>query len=196
MAGFDPITYGRFCGDHRGLLRVQAGEVAEDVTEPEVPAGLARLTGGEAALIEFLRIDHHLIAAAVQQRKSRQAKARTAGDLLAIAKARLEEAEQRAAQTAQREREKRAAAEAVIRTRHLNALAAREADAWRDVESLVESRKPAAYDQAVVLLQDLREICHTTGRSSLFMGFVDDLRQRHRAKSSLLKRLDRAMVPH
>jgi hypothetical protein len=37
------------------LLRVQAGEVADDVTEPEVPAGLARLSGGEAALVEFLR---------------------------------------------------------------------------------------------------------------------------------------------
>jgi len=59
----------------------------------------------------------------------------------------------------------------------------------------VESRKPAAYDQAVVLLQDLREICDTTGRASFFTDFVDDLRQRHRAKLSLLKRLERVMVP-
>jgi hypothetical protein len=177
------------------LLRVQAREVAEDVEEPEVPAGFARLSGGEAAMVEFLRIDHHLIAAALQQRKGGQAKARTAGELLAIAKARREQGEQRAAQKAQREREKRAAAEAVIRTRHLNALAARGTDAWREVEGLVESRKPKAYDQAVVLLHDLREICDTTGRSSLFTGFVDDLRQRHRAKSSLMRRLARAMVP-
>jgi hypothetical protein len=177
------------------LLRVQAGDVAEDMTEPEVPAGLTRLSGGEAALAEFLRIDDHLIAAAVQRSKGRQAKARTAGELLAIAKERREDAEQRVAQKAQREREKRAAAEAIVRARHLHALAAREADAWKEVEGLVESRKPAAYDQAVVLLQDLREICHSTGRASLFTGFVDDLRQRHRAKASLLKRLERAMVP-
>jgi hypothetical protein len=174
------------------LLRVQAGEVADDVTEPEVPAGLARLSGGEAALVEFLRIDHHLIAAAVQ-RRGRLAKARTVGELLSIAKARTEEAERRAAQRAQREREKRAAAEAVTRARHLRALAAREADAWRDVACLVESRKPAAYDQAVVLLRDLREICDTTGRSSRFTSFVDELRQRHRAKVSLLKKLDGAV---
>ena len=69
------------------LLRVQAGEVADDVTEPEVPAGLARLSGGEAAVVEFLRIDHYLIAAAVQ-RRGRPAKARTVGELLSIAKAR------------------------------------------------------------------------------------------------------------
>src|SRR6185436_8968425 len=33
-------------------------------------------------------------------------------------------------------------------------------------------------DQAVVLLQDLREICDTTGRSSRFTRFVEDLRFR------------------
>jgi hypothetical protein len=86
------------------LLRVQAGEVADGVTEPEVPAGLARMSGGEAALVEFLRMDHHLIAAAVQRRKGRPAKARTAGELLSIAQARREEAERRAAQRSQRER--------------------------------------------------------------------------------------------
>jgi len=176
------------------LLRVQAGEVADDVTEPEVPAGLARLSGAEAALVEFLRIDHYLIAAAVQ-RRGRPAKARTVGELLSIAKARREAAERRAAQRAQREREKRAAAEAVIRGKHLRALAAREADAWRDVEDLVERRNPAAYDQAVVLLQDLREISDTTERSSRFTRFVDELRQRHRAKVSLLKKLDGAIGP-
>jgi hypothetical protein len=53
------------------LLRVQAGDVAENVTEPEVPAGLARLSGGEAALVEFLRIDPDLVAAALQRRKGR-----------------------------------------------------------------------------------------------------------------------------
>lgn len=68
------------------LLRVQAGEVAEHVTEPEVPPGLARLSGGAAALVEFLRIDHHLIAAAVQKRSGRPAQARAVGDLSSIAK--------------------------------------------------------------------------------------------------------------
>lgn len=181
------------------LLRAQTGDVAEDAQEPEVPTGLAKLTGAETALVEFLRIDRDLIAAAAQ-RDRQAAKVRTAGHLLAMAKARRQAAEQRAARKAQRELDKRAAAEAVIRARHLRALAAREADAWREVEELVESRKPAAYDQAVVLLQDLRELCGKTARSPFFAAYIDDLRRRHGAKSSFWRKLDgpardRAVAP-
>jgi hypothetical protein len=176
------------------LLRVQVGEVGEELAEPEVPAGLARLSGGETALVEFLRIDPDLIAAAAQRPSGAGAKARTAGQLLSIAKARRQEAEQRAVQKAEREKEKREAAEASIRARHLQRISAREADAWREVELLVESRKPTAYDQAVLLLRDLREICDTTGRSPKLRTFVDGLRQQHAAKVSFLKRLDRAEV--
>jgi hypothetical protein len=72
-------------------------------------------------------------------------------------------------------------------------------DAYRAMLSaadrlVAESRKPAAYDQAVVLLRDLREISDTGGRSPKFKSFVDDLRERHRAKVSFLKRLDRTKV--
>jgi hypothetical protein len=176
------------------LLRVQAGDVGEDVAEPAVPAGLAQLSGAEAALVDFLRIDLDLIAAATQSRGGKAAKVRTAGQLLSIAKARREEAERRAAKKIQREREKREEAAAIIRARHLDGLAAREADVWKEVEGLVESRKPTAYDQAVVLLRDLREISDAGGRSPKFKSFFDDLRQRHRAKVSFLKRLDRARV--
>jgi hypothetical protein len=176
------------------LLRVQAGEVGEERPEPEVPAGLARLSGGEAAMVEFLRIDRDLIAAAAQGSSGAGARARTAGQLLSIAKARRQEADARAAQKAQREQKKREAAEARLRVSHLRGIAAREADAWRDVGTLVESRKPTAYDEAVRLLLDLREICETTGRSLKFRIFVEELRQRHEAKVSFLKRLDRANV--
>jgi len=108
------------------LLRVQAGDVARGRDGARGSCWARSLVREEAALVEFLRIDDHLIAAAVQRRKGRQAKARTAGELLAIAKTRREEAEQRAAQKVQREYEKRAAAEAVVRARHLHSLAARE----------------------------------------------------------------------
>jgi hypothetical protein len=56
-------------GDLRGaylawLLAVQADEVADSEREPPVPPGLAELTAAQAAMVEFLRIDEDLLAAA------------------------------------------------------------------------------------------------------------------------------------
>ena len=45
------------------LLAVQAGDVADDVTEPPVPPGLT-LTAAQTAMVEFLRIDPDLVATA------------------------------------------------------------------------------------------------------------------------------------
>ena len=47
------------------LLAVQAGDVDEDATEPPVPAGLAKLTAAQRAMVKLLRIDLDLLAAAV-----------------------------------------------------------------------------------------------------------------------------------
>ncbi len=46
------------------LLAVQADEVTGKDMEPPVPRGLSRLTAAQAALVEFLRIDDDLLAAA------------------------------------------------------------------------------------------------------------------------------------
>jgi hypothetical protein len=56
-------------GDFRGaylawLLAVQAGDVADSEREPPVPPGLSELTAAQAAMVEFLRIDEDLLAAA------------------------------------------------------------------------------------------------------------------------------------
>lgn len=46
------------------LLSVQADDVDDDAMEPPVPPGLAELTSAQQAMIEFLRIDVDLVAAA------------------------------------------------------------------------------------------------------------------------------------
>lgn len=46
------------------LLAVQNDEVADKEVEPPVPPGLSELTAAQAALVEFLRIDEDLVAAA------------------------------------------------------------------------------------------------------------------------------------
>ena len=46
------------------LLAVQADDVSDDDIEPPVPPGLSALTASQAALVDFLRIDEDLLAAA------------------------------------------------------------------------------------------------------------------------------------
>ena len=46
------------------LLAVEADDIADDAKEPPVPAGLAELTAAQEAMIDFLRIDVDLVAAA------------------------------------------------------------------------------------------------------------------------------------
>jgi len=48
------------------LLGVQNGDVEEDESEPPVPPNLAKLSGGQSHLVEFLRIEPKLIAVAAQ----------------------------------------------------------------------------------------------------------------------------------
>lgn len=49
------------------LATAQAEFLDDDVPEPPVPPGLSDLTASQAALVEFLRIDRDLIAAAAEQ---------------------------------------------------------------------------------------------------------------------------------
>ncbi|HTE56738.1 MAG TPA: hypothetical protein VK698_38055 [Kofleriaceae bacterium] len=48
------------------LLGAQSGELADDALEPPVPVGLAQLDGAHQRLVEFLRLDPDLLAAAAR----------------------------------------------------------------------------------------------------------------------------------
>jgi hypothetical protein len=119
-------------------------------------------------------------------------KRRTAGELLAARDAlgetkRRQAAEQQAREQARRDREK-----AEARARYLKELAGREPETWRQVEKLIESKQPRAYDEAVDLLKDLRDLAAGQGRKAEVEARLRDLRERHSAKSSLKRRLDQA----
>jgi hypothetical protein len=71
LATLVPLRADLMNGDHRALylawlLGVQEGAVDDDQLEPPVPAGLTELAGPLDALVEFLRIDETLVAAAAQ----------------------------------------------------------------------------------------------------------------------------------
>lgn len=117
---------------------------------------------------------------------------RTVAELLAAAEQRAQERRRREAERAERERIRREREEAAARERRLDALAKREADAWRQAEELVATKKPAAYDEAVQLLSDLRELGARGGRSAEVEERIRALRERHARKLSFVDRLERA----
>jgi hypothetical protein len=150
----------------------------------EKDALLLRLVTEDAARLR-LELLHRFRQAGTKRRagvaKARPARGRTAGELLAAQHAREEARKREQAEHAARER-----------TRHLDALARREEAAWREAETCILSKKPAEYDRAVELLRDLREVAERAGRKEQAAARLRELRQRHSAKSSFLRRLDAA----
>ncbi len=71
LASLAPLRAELMRGDLRPaylawLLAAQAEDVDDDDAEPSVPAGLAELTAAQEAMVEFLRIDVDLVAAAAR----------------------------------------------------------------------------------------------------------------------------------
>lgn len=117
---------------------------------------------------------------------------RTVGELLDAADQRAEarrqeEAKQMAIERARRERE-----EAVARERYFDGLAKREAEAWREVDTLVATKQPGRYDEAVKLLRDLQELGIRRGRVDEVEARLRGLCEQHSRKPSFLERLKKA----
>ena len=116
---------------------------------------------------------------------------RTVRQLLADANARSAERKRLEAERARAERERRQRKQAEERVRHLNALASRESETWREVETLIDTKRPKDYDRAVELLIDLRELAERSGRKESAENRIRELRAKHRNKPAFLQRLDK-----
>ncbi|MGI5253578.1 hypothetical protein [Actinacidiphila glaucinigra] len=115
---------------------------------------------------------------------------RSAAELLDAAHRRRTERRQheRTARAAAEESRARAAAKA--REAHLERLAQDTEQAWRDVDGLIAQKKSGAYDAAVALLMDLRDLEARTGGTADFDRRAGELRAAHRGKPSLMQRFD------
>ncbi|MGI5134230.1 MULTISPECIES: hypothetical protein [unclassified Streptomyces] len=124
------------------------------------------------------------------------AKRRTAAQLLDAAYRHRTERRQRekAARVAAEQARARAATEA--REAHLDQLARNTGKAWRDIDDLIAQKKAAAYDAAIALLRDLRDMQARTGCTADFDRRVSELRAAHRGKPSLMHRFDSMGIPN
>lgn len=118
--------------------------------------------------------------------------ARAAGQLLAAAEARAEKRLRKKAEQAARERARLEAEAAAKRITYLQKLSERQDDAWQLIESKVDSKQKAGYDEAVDLLKDLRDLGLRDGAMRSFEARVRALQARHAKKSTFVERLHKA----
>jgi hypothetical protein len=117
---------------------------------------------------------------------------RTAGELRAAADRRTAEKARRDEERSRLEQEREAQHRAAERAKYLDALEAREAQSWDQLDALIATKRPNDYDRAVTLLADLRELAARKSRAAVFQARLRDVRARHAGKSSFLRKLNEA----
>ena len=148
-----------------------------------------------AELLHRFRRSWALSRAGPGQQGAAEPARRKAGDLRKAADELAEEKRRRAALRAATEQERRAREQAAARARHLDALAGREDELWQQVEAAILTKQAKEYQRAVTLLQDLRDLGKRSGASREVEDRIRQLRERHRGKWALMKRLDKAGLP-
>ena len=126
------------------------------------------------------------------QQTAGQPPVRKVGQLLAAASRRTQERKRVAAEKRARDEARRRKEAAKARQKHLDALASREAQAWQEVDALIATRQPKRYDEAVLLLRDLRDLADRGGKTAEAASRLSALRTSHSGKPSLIRRLNEA----
>jgi hypothetical protein len=121
------------------------------------------------------------------------AEPRTVAELLEAAERISAERARAEEEDAAREQARRERAEAAARERRLDDLAEREEESWARVDELAGQKNAGAYDEAVRLLMDLREIAVRDGRKDESDARTVAVRGRHMKKRRFVERLNRAL---
>ena len=158
-----------------------AEELIARLPRAECDAFLLRLAQGEPHLSLSLNRRLRELAGPVPQQDT--APRRTWGELCELAN-HLHQAEQR------RQRE---AAE-VARQHELQALAQREPQAWAEVDWWIEQKQASAYEKAVALLVQLRDLTVKEQRLPQFQSRLAAIKERNTRRVGLMNRLRRAKL--
>ena len=121
-----------------------------------------------------------------------EGKRRSAGQLAARAKAITEDRKTRETEARARAKAKREREQAEARKKRLESLSGKEDGLWSKVDALIASKQPKRYDEAVSLLQDLRDLAAMTDQDGAFATRMEALIRKHARKPSLLERFRKA----
>ncbi len=130
--------------------------------------------------------------AATSSRPDTPAAPRTVGKLLQAAQARTEErrrAKARQLAEAAKRREREAAR---AKAEHLDEIARRQPELWARIDSLIATKQPKCYAEAVTLLLDLRDLAQRDGNERKFRMELEAICTAHARKPSFIERLHKA----
>jgi hypothetical protein len=171
-----------------GRSKKELSRLISTLPEAEKTAMLARVVEGEGALMrsELLRrLSGDVVRATA-------AEPRTFAELEAAAERHAEARKRKAAERAARDQARRDREEAEARAKHLERLAKRESATWNKVVTLIATKKPSDYDEAVRLLVDLRDLGVHKNRAAESQTRIERIRDEHVKKPSFVARLKRA----
>ncbi|NQU65706.1 MAG: hypothetical protein HQ517_15700 [SAR324 cluster bacterium] len=117
---------------------------------------------------------------------------RTVGELLFEAESYSEKQKKEAAEKRAREDAAKNRAAAIARKKYLNEMAGREESIWDHLEGLINAKKSRFYKEALRLLLDLNDLGKINNKSHIFKSKLQEIRQRHKQKTSFIKELDSA----
>ncbi len=145
--------------------------------------------------IELRRRALQDISSSSRQGKSNHgAETRTAGELRTRAEVITQERHRKETELKARENARREREQAAKRKGYLESLAGKEATLWSKVDALIATKQPKRYDEAVSLLQDLRDLSELQGGGSAFSSRMDTLYSANTRKPSLIERLRKAKL--
>ena len=159
------------------------------MTDPEKTSFLTRLFDGDAHVGSELRalVRHRLTSAT----DAPAVAARTVGDLRARAEAIRHVRERAVAEKAAAEQKRREEEAQRARRARLDAIVRRGESVWREIETEIERRNAAGYDEAASLLLDLQAISKEKGTLEDFIRRLQEIRGRHARKERLIERLEK-----
>lgn len=117
---------------------------------------------------------------------------RSVGQILARAESIREERRVRAAKIQARERAKREREQTEQRMKYLGSIAGKAEGFWPTVDQLIATKNPRCYDQAVSLLQDLRDLAVMTNQTPAFSSRMEALVRAQSRKPTLMDRFRKA----
>ena len=119
-------------------------------------------------------------------------KPRIVADLISKGETYAAERKRQIAEQAAREKARKERERAIIREKHLNALAKRGDQVWKQVDELINTKQQSDYDSAVQLIVDLRDLAIKMNKDRPFQEKLLGLREKHHRKPSFVRRLNEA----